>query len=163
MTSERLPVESEDARSVLYEEAGATPWGLLWAPGLALAGIGFDLVLGIPPHFLGWGIAGGLLLFFLGLWVYARRRFLRVRVTVTHVQQGEEWLPVSRIASIEADSRSDDGQRSSIGPVDTRVLGGSWTVPRKYEELLLRLDDGTLVLAWAKDVEAMGSALRSVL
>jgi hypothetical protein len=46
--------------------------------------------------------------------------------------------------------------------VGGRVLGGGWTVPRKYDELPLRLDDGTVVLAWARDGEALRSALSRV-
>jgi hypothetical protein len=44
-------------------------------------------------------------------------------------------------------------------PVGARVLGGGWSVPRKYDELPVKLDDGTVVLAWARDVEALKAAL----
>jgi hypothetical protein len=44
-------------------------------------------------------------------------------------------------------------------PVGARVLGGGWSVPRKYDSLPVKLADGTVVLAWAKDVEALQDAL----
>jgi hypothetical protein len=75
-----------------------------------------------------------------------------VRVTRGALWQGREQLAVSRIAVV-----------TDLGaPVGARVLGGGWTVPRKYDELPLRLDDGTVVLAWARDGEALRSALSRV-
>ncbi|MDV6012636.1 hypothetical protein F8178_09140 [Haloechinothrix sp. LS1_15] len=148
---------------MLYEEIGATWWPLVWAPGLALAGIGFDLMLGLRPHLLGWSLAGAILLAFTALWVYARRRFLRVRLTTTELWQAGERLPLERIRRVESDTHSDERDRPSIAPAGTRVLGGGMTAPRKYEEVMLRLDDGSLVLAWARDAEALGRALAEAL
>lgn len=87
------------------------------------------------------------------LWVYARRRFLSARVTDTELWQGGERLAIDRIAAV------DDVE----APPGTRVLGGGLSVPRKFAEVPLRLDDDTVVLAWARDGDALREALRSVL
>jgi hypothetical protein len=44
-------------------------------------------------------------------------------------------------------------------PVGARVLGGGWTVPKKFTELPLRLTDDTVVVAWARDADALRAAL----
>ncbi|SNR40086.1 hypothetical protein SAMN06265360_1052 [Haloechinothrix alba] len=161
--SEGTPGAADRSGTVLYEEIGATWWPLVWAPGLAVAGMGFDLLLGLRPHVMGWTLAGAVLMLFTALWVYARRRFLQVRLTAAELCQADERVPVDRIDRIEAGADADSGERPSLGPAGTRVLGGGMTPPRKYEELLLRLDDGTLVLAWARDAARLESALRDVL
>lgn len=75
-----------------------------------------------------------------------------MRVTRQELWQGREALPLSQIKEID-----------DVGtPVGARVLGGGWTVPRKYDELPIRLDDGTVVLAWAKDVDSLRDALNEV-
>jgi hypothetical protein len=62
-------------------------------------------------------------------------------------------LPVDRIVELD-----------DVGaPIGARVLGGGWTVPRKFTEVPLRLADGTVVLAWAKDPDAFRAALRPLL
>lgn len=142
-----------ESDQVLYEEIGSSYWPLLWAPVFSLAGIGFDVVSGAPPHLFGWTVVGLVLLLFTALWVSARRRYLVVRLTPTTLTQGREHLPVDRIAEVD-----------DVGtPVGTWVLGGGWSTPRKYGELPLRLTDGSVVLAWARDVESMKSALRTLI
>jgi hypothetical protein len=82
-------------------------------------------------------------------WVYARRRFLSLEVTTRQLRQGREKVPAEKIAEV-----------TDVGtPVGARVLGGGWSVPRKYDSLPVKLADGTVVLAWAKDVEALRDAL----
>ncbi len=144
---------TDDTEQVLYEEVGASWWPLLWAPAFSLAGIGFEIATGSRAHVFGWTVVGLVLLLFTALWVYARRRFLAVRLTPTTLMQGREKLAVDRIAAVD-----------DVGtPVGTWVLGGGWSVPRKYDELPLRLDDDSVVLAWARDAEAMRSALRGLI
>jgi hypothetical protein len=47
-------------------------------------------------------------------------------------------------------------------PVGARVLGGGWTVPKKFTEVPLRLTDDTVVVAWARDPEALRAALSEI-
>jgi hypothetical protein len=63
---------------------------------------------------------------------------------------GRETLAVSRIVAV-----------TGVGsPTGARVLGGGWTVPKGTTAVPLRLDDGVVVLAWARDPQAFLAALR---
>ncbi|WP_410561850.1 hypothetical protein [Amycolatopsis sp. cmx-4-61] len=133
----------------LYAESGVS-WGAIgWGPVFALVGALAELVTGGPVHVVGWLLVGLGLCVLTMPWVYARRRFLSLEVTSEQLRQGREKVPAAQIASV-----------TDVGaPVGARVLGGGWSVPRKYDELPVRLADGTVVLAWAKDVEALRDAL----
>ena len=133
----------------LYAEVGVGWLALVWGPLFALLGALAELATGGPVHTVAWiMIAIGLCALTLP-WVYARRRFLSLEVTTQGLRQGREQLEAARIADV-----------TDVGtPVGARVLGGGWTVPRKYDELPVKLDDGTVVLAWARDVEALRAAL----
>lgn len=133
----------------LYAESGVSWAAIGWGPAFALVGALAELATGGPVHVVGWLMVG----FALGVitmpWVYARRRFLSLEVTTEQLRQGREKVPAAEISSV-----------TDVGaPVGARVLGGGWSVPRKYDELPVKLADGTVVLAWAKDVEALRDAL----
>ena len=136
--------------ATLYREPGAGGAPLFWGPAFALAGYLIELAIGGPTHAIAWTFVGLILLVVLAIWVYSRRKFLAVAVTLTQLRQGREVLPVARIAEIE-----DVGS-----PMGVKVLGGGWNAPPKCDELPLRLDDGSVVLAWARDGEALREALR---
>lgn len=137
----------------LYREPGVAWTALLWGPLFALLGYLAELATGGPTHTIAWLLAGIGLATITAPWAYARRRFLTVRLTESTLWQGRESLPVGRITEV-----------TEVGaPAGARVLGGGWSVPRKFEELPIRLDDDTVVLAWAKDAEALRAALRGVL
>ncbi|MQA08294.1 MAG: hypothetical protein GEU98_07020 [Pseudonocardiaceae bacterium] len=136
---------------VLYAERGASWWPLLWAPAFVLIGLGLDIATG-PVHLAGWLLSGLGLLVVSVVWIHARRRFLAVLLTRTTLRQGRETLEVRRIAEV-----------SEVGtPVGARVLGGALAVPRKYHGVPLKLDDGSVVLGWARDGESLQAALREI-
>lgn len=142
----------------LYYEAGASGWPLLWGPLFALAGALLEWASGPRPHLAVWVATGLGLCALAAVWVFARRHFLSVRVTATHLWQGGDRLPVSRIAALQVP----DATQTTPVPGAARVLGG-WSVPRRFTEVPLWLDDGTVVLAWARDAEALRTALRSAM
>lgn len=139
--------------AVRYAEPGARMWRLWLGPALAAAGLLAELAIGDRPHWLMWIITGVGLLWLNAVWVLARRRFLRVRVTDTVLVQGTERVPVADIASVLT-------REPRPG---TRVLGGGMTVPRRYEGVGLRLADGAQVLAWSQDTETFTAALRAAM
>lgn len=131
-----------------YLEPGAKWTALLCGPVFALAGYLVELVTG-ATHAIAWVLVGLGLAVITAPWVHARRRFLTVKVTRTELWEGRESLPLAEIA-----------ETKDVGaPTGARVLGGGWSTPRKYEELPIRLNDGTVVLAWAKDVHALRAAI----
>jgi hypothetical protein len=136
---------------VLYREPGASWSALVWGPLFAVVGFLTDLATG-GVHVIGWILVALGLLAMTAPWVYARRRFLAVRVTRENLWQGREALPVDTIVAV-----------TDVSPaLGAKVLGGGWTVPRKFDELPIEVADGTVVLAWARDVEALQNALARV-
>ncbi len=135
-----------------YSEPGSTWWPVTWGLAFALAGAGVEALSG-PVHVLVWVLAGVGLSGLTLIWVQARRRVCSLRLTADVLFQGREPLPVDRITELD-----------DVGtPIGARVLGGGWTVPRKFTEVPLRLADGTVVLAWARDPDAFRAALRPLL
>ncbi|WP_410638238.1 hypothetical protein [Amycolatopsis sp. lyj-346] len=133
----------------LYAESGVSWAAIGWGPAFALVGALAELATGGPVHGVGWLLVGLALGVITMPWVYARRRFLSLEVTTEQLRQGREKVPAAQIADV-----------TDVGPpVGARVLGGGWSVPRKYDSLPVELADGTVVLAWAKDVEALQDAL----
>jgi hypothetical protein len=144
--------EAGPAEETVYEEPGSTWWPLLWGPVFAVIGVVVEALTG-PVHWLAWfvvsvGMAGAT-----AIWVHGRRSLCSVRLTRTTLRQGREEIPVARIAEVDAEA----------GPaMGARVLGGGWTVPKKFEGVAIKLDDGTDVLGWAMDGESLRAALRQV-
>lgn len=151
---------TEAADDVRYEETAASWWWLLFGPGFAAAGILVEVVTQGPVLYPVWLVAGVALTGFTAMWVYARKRYVVVLLTRSTLRQGQETLPVERIAGL-ADADDKPGGMQVVHA--SRVLGGGMAAPRKYDELLLRLDDGTVVLAWARDGAALREALRELL
>lgn len=142
----------EEGGPVLYVERGSSWWPVLWGPAFAAVGAGVESLSG-PVHTAAWLIVGIGLAGVAAVWVNARRKLLLVRLTPGALTQGREHLPVPSITEVY-----------EVGhPAGARVLGGGWTAPRKYTELPVRLDDGTVVIAWAKDAESLRAALRNLI
>jgi hypothetical protein len=138
-----------DPTSARYAESGSSWWPVTWGLVFALVGAGVEALSG-PVHVVGWVIVGVGLAGITAVWVQARRRVCSVLLTDVILYQGREPLPVKEIAAVD-----------DVGtPVGARVLGGGWTVPRKFTEVPLKLADGTVVLAWARDSDALRAALR---
>ncbi|MTD56732.1 DUF3093 family protein [Amycolatopsis pithecellobii] len=131
-----------------YLEPGAKWSALLYGPLFAVLGYLAELLTS-TTHTVAWVLVGLGLATITAPWIHARRRFLTVKVTDTDLWAGRESLPLKEIS-----------ETSDVGaPTGARVLGGGWGTPRKYDELPIRLTDGTVVVAWAKDVRALRAAL----
>lgn len=136
----------------LYAEPGASWWPLLWGPGFAVLGFTAEALTGAvrPAQ---WFLIGLVLLLPTTLWVQGRRRVYAVRLTPTTLHQGREELSTRDIAAAE-------GVEPRAG---ARVLGGGWALPRGTEPVSLRLTDGTVVTAWARDPDALRAAVTRLL
>lgn len=136
---------------LLYRESAGSWWPLLWGPAFAVAGYLIELITG-PASVALWTIVGlGLTLAAL-LWVFGRAKVGSVRLTTEEAQFGRERLPVAMIEEC----------RDVGAPAGARVLGGGWSLPKGTTAVPLRLLDGTVVLGWARDPEALLAALRRV-
>jgi hypothetical protein len=111
-------------------------------------GAGLEAISG-PVHTVAWLVIGIALFGGAALWVNARRKVYKVELTPTHLRQGRETVETKTITKV-----TDVGAQAGA-----RVLGGGWTAPRKTDEVPILLDDGAVVLAWARDGEALREEL----
>lgn len=133
-----------------YAEPGSSWWPLAWGPGFAIAGAVVETTTPGARHPWLWALLAVALVVAGAAWVYGRRRVYSVALSSSALVSGRETLAVSRIAEVTGiDS-----------PAGARVLGGGWSVPKGTTAVPLRLDDGSVVLAWARDPQALVAALR---
>ncbi|MGQ0839273.1 hypothetical protein [Actinokineospora sp.] len=138
-----------DDGPVLYAEPGSSWWPVLWGPVFCAAGAGIEAVTG-PVHGIAWLLVGVALVGLSATWVNARRKLCAVSLTPRTLRLGQETLAVERVARV-----------TDVGtPPGARPLGGGWDVPRKTTEVPVELTDGSVVLAWAADPDALLTALR---
>lgn len=144
---------ADDDQPTLYAESGSSWWPVLWGPAFAVVCALLEVSFGGPVHWYVWALLavglGGLT----AIWVHARRVVCSVRLTPIELHQGRETLAVQRIADV-------DEVGVSIG---APVLGGGWAVPKRFAGMPLRLDDGSTVIAWARDADALAAALRRLI
>ncbi|MFB9905210.1 hypothetical protein [Allokutzneria oryzae] len=139
----------DEPAPVLYTERGASWWPVLWGPAFCLVGAVVELVAPGGMGLATWGLVAIAFAVAAAVWVRARRTIGLVSLTPFVLRQGREDLPVERIEAV-----TDVGAQ-----VGARVLGGGWSVPKGTTALPVRLDDGTVVLAWARDAQALRDAL----
>lgn len=137
------------AEPVLFAERGSSWWPLLWGPVFAAIGALVEVTTG-AVHWLQWFVVAMVLFGGAAVWVSARRKVYLVRLTTGTLTQGRESLAVERIAAV-----------TDVGtPAGARILGGGWTVPRRTTAIPVRLADGGVALAWARDDDGLRDALR---
>lgn len=140
----------------LYAERGASWFLVLLGPAFAGLGLIAELLTGPVAWWLWIGTAV-VLAGFIAIFVHARRIHGSVRLTESELVQGAESLSVARVRGVS--------QVSGAARTTARVLGaspGTTSVPRGCNAVPLRLDDGTVVVAWARDDEALRSALTRI-
>ncbi|WP_033436618.1 hypothetical protein [Saccharothrix sp. NRRL B-16314] len=136
----------------LYVESGASWWPLLWGPVFALLGVGVEGLTGTFRPLLWFVVALGLFLPTV-LWVQGRRRLYAVRLTPVALHQGREELAIGDVETV-------DGVEPRAG---VKVLGGGWDLPRGTEAVPIRLVDGTVVMGWARDADALRTGMARLL
>jgi hypothetical protein len=139
---------------VLFEESGTRAGILLFGPVLAAVGIGLESLAPGGASLPLWLGVGLLVFLYTLLLVRSRRRFLRVRLTPSTLEQGTTSLPMSHVTSL----RPVDEEHHGV-----RVLGDGPVVPRRLQPVVLRLSDGTRAVAWARDGAGLRAAIEDLL
>lgn len=142
---------------VLFAESGGRWRTVAYGPLLCLLLLATELVLGGDVHVLGLAVSAVVLAALVALPVTAARSHASVEVTADELRCGCERVPLADVAEVlpAADPAAED-----LEPWETaRALGDLSGVPRKRTPIGLRLVDGELVRAWARD----GDGLREVL
>ncbi|BDU02707.1 membrane protein [Nocardia sputorum] len=130
---------------------------MAYGPILCLAVLVLELVTGGDVHWFALVFCAALIAGFVALQVVAGKRHVSVELTSQTLRSGTESLPLSSIAEVlperDEDSWDDEEWESA------RALGELTGVPRRRTGIGLRLADGGLVQAWARDHKALRTAL----
>ncbi|MET9287454.1 hypothetical protein [Nocardia beijingensis] len=148
------------AEAVLFTEPGARWRAVAYGPILCLAILALELVTGGAAHWFALLFCAALIAGFVALQVVAGKRHVSVELTTETLRSGTESLPLSSIAEVlperDEDSWDDEEWESA------RALGELTGVPRRRTGIGLRLADGSLVQAWARDHKGLRGALTEV-
>jgi hypothetical protein len=177
--------EIETMPAVLFAEPGARWRSVAYGPLLCLVILIVELTVGRGPvHWFGLGFCAVLLAGFVSLQVVAGKRHVSVELTESALREGTETVPLRDIATVLPESNggaSEDptwlrklppsgppGAPGSNGGASedwqsARALGEMHGVPRRRKGIGLKLRDGRLVQAWARDHEDLRAKLTAAL
>lgn len=142
------PRRELEGETVFYEPGGAW-WTVAIGPLLVLAVLIMEITGPGPVHWPVLLVFGVVIVGFSLLQLYAARKHVTVRLTDTGLQQGEEIIGIDEIELIYPENRGSDAQDWESAP----ALGELSAVPRRRKGVGLKLANGKLVQAWARDVE----------
>lgn len=147
--------------SVLFSEPGARWRSVAYGPLLCLIVLILELILGRGPvHWFGLAFCAALLAGFVVLQVVAGKRHVSVELTETALREGTETLPLESIARVfpehDEESWDEDPWQSA------RALGELTGVPRRRTGIGLKLRDGAMVQAWARNHRELRAQLEAV-
>ncbi len=160
--SDAQPTAAVRPDSVLFSEPGARWRTVAYGPLLCLFVLILELALRRGPvHWFGLAFCAILLAGFVTLQVVAGKRHVSVELTDSVLRAGTETLPLSSIARVfpELDEESWDDEPWE----SARALGELTGVPRRRRGIGLKLRDGAMVQAWARDHRQLRAQLSAAL
>ncbi|WP_305092509.1 hypothetical protein [Prescottella sp. R16] len=142
---------------VLFQESGGRWRTVAYGPVICGVALVIELFTGPVVHWFALPLFAVILAGIVAVQVTAARRHVSVSLTGETLRQGAEDLPVADIAAVlpEPDLYADEPQRWE----SARSLGELSGVPRRRTGIGLRLRDGSLVQAWARDADGLRGAL----
>jgi hypothetical protein len=160
--SDAQPTAAVRTDSVLFSEPGARWRTVAYGPLLCLLVLILELALRRGPvHWFGLAFCAILLAGFVTLQVVAGKRHVSVELTDSVLREGTETLPLESIARVfpehDEESWDDDPWESA------RALGELTGVPRRRRGIGLKLRDGAMVQAWARDHQQLRAELSAAL
>lgn len=160
--SDAQPTAAVRPDSVLFSEPGARWRTVAYGPLLCLLVLILELALRRGPvHWFGLAFCAILLAGFVTLQVVAGKRHVSVELTDSVLREGTETLPLESIARVfpELDEESWDDEPWE----SARALGELTGVPRRRRGIGLKLRDGAMVQAWARDHQQLRAELSAAL
>ncbi len=143
---------------VLFYESGGSWWVVAIGPVLVGAVVAMELF--GPDHHVHWGLWSIFFVILTGfsvLQVYAARQHTSVELTDTTLRQGTRTIDLNSIEKIYPENHSPEAQDWESAP----ALGDLSGVPRRRKGVGVKLDNGKMAQAWARDVEHFRSELTS--
>ncbi|AYF73544.1 hypothetical protein D7D52_06390 [Nocardia yunnanensis] len=147
--------------AVLFAEPGARWRTIAYGPALCAIILLIEVIRGGAVHWFGLVFCALLLAGFVWLQVVAGRRHISVELTPESLREGTETVALHDIAEVlpEDDEESWDYEDWQ----SARALGELTGVPRRRKGIGLKLTDGRLVQAWARDHVTLRAELTAAL
>lgn len=147
--------------SVLFSEPGARWRAIAYGPALCTIILVIEVIRGGAIHWFGLAFCALLLAGFVWLQVVAGLRHISVELTPESLREGTEVTSLRDIAEVlpEEDEESWDYEDWQ----SARALGELSGVPRRRRGFGLKLKDGRLVQAWARDHLTLRAELTAAL
>lgn len=139
----------EDRGETLFVEQGGSWWVVAIGPVLAGAVLAMDIAGPGRVHWLWISVLGAIITLFSIVQVYAARRHVGVELTETTLQQGTLLMALADIEKIYPANNGAEHEKWESAP----ALGELAGVPRRRKGVGVKLVDGKLAQAWARDVE----------
>nr|WP_227999270.1 hypothetical protein [Nocardia australiensis] len=150
-----------DGANILFAEPGSRWRTVSYGPGLCLIILFIELVTASQVHWFALIFCAALIAGFVVLQVIAGQRHVSVELTADALRDGTETVALTSIKEVlperDEDCWDDEDWESA------RALGELSGVPRRRTGIGLRLSDGGLVQAWAKDHRGLRVALTEAL
>ena len=138
-----------DPGELLFSEPGGSWWVVAIGPVMIAAILAMEISGPGQVHWPVISIFGLIIIGFSVIQVVAARRHVSVELTETTLRQGVRVLPLANIEKIfPANTGAEPKKWESA-----RALGELHGVPRRRKGIGVKLSDGTLAQAWARDVE----------
>lgn len=157
--SSPVPESSGDPEppAPLFHEEGGRWRAVAYGPAFCVIALVIELVTGPVVHWFALTLFAAILAGIVAVQVAAARRHVSVSLTASVLRQGAEEVPLDEIDEVlpEADPYADEPQPWE----SARSLGELSGVPRRRTAVGLRLRDGSLAQAWARDDEGLRDAL----
>ncbi|MFI6167278.1 hypothetical protein ACIBCN_10875 [Nocardia sp. NPDC051052] len=153
--------EGRDDSGVLFAEPGARWRTVAYGPILCVIILVIELATGSSVHWFALVFCGSLIGMFVVLQVIAGQRHVSVELTESTLRDGTETLPLSSIDAVLPERDEDCWDDEDWE--EARALGELSGVPRRRTGIGLRLADGSLVQAWAKDHRTLRTALTAAI
>lgn len=145
------------ADAAVFAEPGGRWRTVVIGPVICLIVLIAELVVGVGVHLFALTLFAVLLAAFVAVQVLAARRHASVEVHGADLRCGTETVPLADIAELLPAA---DPDAADLEPWETaRALGELSGVPRRRTSIGLRLVDGTVVRAWARDGDGLRAAL----
>ncbi|MBY4569196.1 DUF3093 domain-containing protein [Gordonia sihwensis] len=158
MSEDAAPDRSEDHRepgATLLREPGGSWWVVAIGPVLIVATLVMEILGKGRIHWEVLTIFGVVLVGFSLLQVIAARQHVSMHLTETTLREGTETIDIADIVKIFPENNGVEPQDWESAP----ALGELHAVPRRRKGIGLRLADGRLVQAWARDVDRLRTEL----
>ncbi|MBA4023188.1 MAG: hypothetical protein C0482_12570 [Gordonia sp.] len=141
--------ESADEGEVLYAESGGAWWVVAIGPVLCLIVLITEIIGGGKLHWPALLVFALVIGGFSLVQVYAARTHVSMMLTERSLRQGAQTILLDEISEIFPENNSPEPQKWESAP----ALGELSAVPRRRKGVGIKMTNGKLAQAWARDVD----------